>query len=72
MKVQVPSLALFNGLRTSVTLSCAIGHRCGSDIVLLWLWSGLAAVAPIVHLAWELPCAAGVALKRNALLESGI
>ena len=31
--------------------------------MLLWLWCRLAAVAPIRPLAWELPHAAGVALK---------
>ena len=30
---------------------------------MLWLWCRPAATAPIGHLAWELPCAAGVALK---------
>ena len=33
------------------------------DLVLLWLWHGPAAAAPIRPLAWELPYAAGVALK---------
>ena len=28
-------------------LSCDVGHRCGSDLALLWLWRRLAAVAPI-------------------------
>ena len=35
------------------------------DLVLLWLWYRLAVVAPIQPLAWELPYAAGVALKRQ-------
>ena len=34
------------------------------DLVLLWLWYRPAAVAPIPPLAWELPQAMGVALKR--------
>ena len=38
-----------------------VGLRCGSDLVLLWLWCMLAAVAPIQPLAWELPYAAGAA-----------
>ena len=46
-------------------MSCGIGRRCGSDLALLWLWCRLAAVAPIQHLAWELPYAAGVALERT-------
>ena len=33
------------------------------DLMLLWLWCRLAAVAPIGPLAGELPYAAGVALK---------
>ena len=28
---------------------------CGIDLELLWLWGGLAAVAPIQPLAWEFP-----------------
>ena len=40
-----------------------VGHRCGSDLTLLWLWSRPAAAAPIRPLAWELPYAIGAALK---------
>ena len=46
-------------------LKRSIGHRCGSDLAWLWLWCGLAAVAPIQPLAWELPYAMGAALKRK-------
>ena len=35
------------------------------DPVLLWLWCRLAAAALILPLAWELPYAAGAALKRK-------
>ena len=42
-------------------MSCGVGHRCGSDPVLLWLWRRLAATAPIRPLAWEPPCATGAA-----------
>ena len=35
------------------------------DPALLWLWCRLAATAPIQPLAWELPYAAGVALKKK-------
>ena len=45
--------------------SCGVGHRCGSDPVLPWLWHRAAAAASIQPLAWELPYAAGVALKRK-------
>ena len=31
----------------------------------LWLWCRLAGVAPLQPLAWELPYAAGVALKKK-------
>ena len=40
-------------------MSCGVGHRRGSDLVLLWL----VAAALIQPLAWELPYAAGAALK---------
>ena len=44
-------------------MSRAIGQRHSWDLVLLWLWRRPAAVAPILPLAWELPYAAGAALK---------
>ena len=43
-------------------MSCGVGHRQGSDPMLLWLWPE--AVAPIRPLAWAFPYALGVALKR--------
>ena len=46
-------------------MSCGVGRRCGSDLALLWLWRRPAAIAPIHPLSWELPCATGVALKRQ-------
>ena len=48
---------------------CGCGEGCkrGSDPKLLWLWLRLAAAAPIGSLAWELPYAAGVALKRKKI-----
>ena len=45
-------------------MSCGVGRRFGLNVALLWLWCRLAAVAPIQPLAWELPYAAGVALKK--------
>ena len=35
------------------------------DLVLLWPWCMLAAIAPIQPLAWKSPYAASVALKRQ-------
>ena len=46
-------------------MSCGAGCRCGLDPALLWLWCRPAATAPIRPLAWELPYAEGVALKRQ-------
>ena len=46
-------------------MSCGVGPRHGSDLVLLWLWCRLAATAPIGPLAGEPPYAMGVALKRQ-------
>ena len=44
-------------------MSCGVCQRCGSDLVLLWLWLWPAAVALIRSLAWEPPYAVGAALK---------
>ena len=44
-------------------MSCGVGGRCGSDLVLLWLWCRQVATAPIRPLAWEPPYATGAALK---------
>ena len=48
-------------------MSCGVGRRLGSDLVLLWLWCRLAATATalIKPLAWEFLHAASAALKRQ-------
>ena len=46
-------------------MSCAVGHRCGWDLMWVWLWYRLAATALIQPLALEPPCAVGTALKRQ-------
>ena len=46
-------------------MSCGVGRRSGSDLVLLWLWCRLAAVAPMGPLAWEPAYATGAALKEK-------
>ena len=65
MRMQVRSLASLSGLRIGIAMSYGIGCRCSSDPELLWLWHWPADAAPIRPLAWELPYAAGVALKRR-------
>ena len=37
----------------------------GKDAALLWLWCRPAATAPIQSLAWELPYATGVIVKKQ-------
>ena len=46
-------------------MSYDVGCRCGSGPTLLWLWHRQMAAAPITPLAWELPYAIGMALKRK-------
>ena len=46
-------------------MSGGVGHRCNSDLALLWLWCRPSAVALIQPLAWELPYATDVALKKK-------
>ena len=51
-------------------MSCGVGHRHGSDLALLaGLWHRLVATALIPPLAWESPCASGVALKKDKKIE---
>ena len=51
-------------------MSCGVGRRPGSDLVLLWLWHRPAVTASIRPLAWEPPYAAGAALeKQNKLIN---
>ena len=59
-------------------MNCGVGCEHGSDLALLWL-CGLAAVAQIQPLAWELPYDAGAALQGKItvitfilIAESGI
>ena len=53
-------------------MSCGIGRRCSSDLALLWLWSRLAATAPVQPLAWDPPYAVGVALKRQKKMSAAL
>ena len=48
-------------------MSCGVGHRCGLDPELLWLWCRLPATALIRPLAWEPPYAEGAALEFNVI-----
>ena len=65
----VQSLVSLSGLRIWPCQRCGIGRRCGSGPALLWLWHRPAATAQIGPLAWELPYAAGGALKRKRKKE---
>ena len=51
------------GYGSSVVVSCGVGCKRGSDLVLLWLWGRPTAAALTPSLAWEPPYAAGVAIK---------
>ena len=59
----IPGLA--HWVKGSGIASCGIGHRCGSDLALLWLWCRPVPTAPFQPLAWKPPYALGVALKRQ-------
>ena len=48
-------------------MSYGVGGRLGSDLAFLWLWCRPAATALILPLAWELPYAMDVALKRRKM-----
>ena len=46
-------------------MSCGVGHRCSSDLALLWLLHRPEATALIQPVAWDPPYAVGVALKKR-------
>ena len=72
VKMQVQSLFSPSGLRIWHCHSCSVGCRCALDLMLPWLWCRLAAVAQIRPLAWELPYAAGRAVKRKQIKQNKI
>ena len=49
-------------------MSSGVGHRCGSDLVMLQLWRRLATVAPICPLALEPPYAKAKKKKKPKAL----
>ena len=46
-------------------MSCCVGHRCGYNPALLWLWGKPLATVPNGPLAWEPPDVMNAALKRQ-------
>ena len=59
----IPGLAQWVG--DAVLPWAVMCHRCGLDPELLWLWCRAAATAPIHPLAWELPYATCMVLKKK-------
>ena len=64
MRLRVQSLPLLIGLKIRHCRELWCRCRRGSDPVLLWLWRGLVATAPIRPLAWEPPYAVGAAPEK--------
>ena len=65
IRTPVQSLASLSGLRFQCCYECSIGPRRVLEPRLLWLWCKLAPAALIQTLAWELPYAAGLALRNK-------
>ena len=65
MRMWVRSLASLSGLKDLASVGCGVCRRCDLDPPLLWLWCMPTAAAPIQPLAWGLPYASRVALKRK-------
>ena len=61
----IPGLTQWVKDPATVAMSCGVVCRCGSDLILPWLWRRSSASAPIGPLAWEPPYASGAALKRH-------
>ena len=51
-------------------MSCGVGCTGALDLALLWLWCRLVVTAQIRPLAWDLPYAMGVVLKRPKKIAS--
>ena len=66
MRMQIRSLASISVSGSGFAVSCGVGHRHGSDPVLLW--RRLRAAAPIRPLGWEPPYGAGAAIKTKKLI----
>ena len=62
-RTRVWSLTFLVGQGSGVAVSCGVGRRHGSDLMLLWLWYKPAAVASIGPLAWEPPYVTGAPYK---------
>ena len=62
MRTWVRSLSSLSGLSA---MRCGVLRRHGLDPKLLWLWCRPSAAALIQSLAWELPYAKGLALKKK-------
>ena len=76
LRMLVWSLASLSGLRIQL-LSCGVGHGCGLDLVLLWLWCRPEAATLIQPLAQELPYATGMTVKskkkkKKKLIKKGV
>ena len=50
---------------SGVAVSCGVGYRPSSELVLLWLWHRLADIALIWPLAWELAMCLECSLKET-------
>ena len=59
----IPGLAQWVKDQVAPWAVSGVGCRQDSDLALLWLWCGPAAVAPIRPLAWEPPYTLSVTLK---------
>ena len=53
------------GYGSGFAVSCGVGCRQGSEPTLLRLWCRPEGTAAVLSLAWEPPCATGVALRRK-------
>ena len=50
---------------SGIVMRCSVGRRYGLDTALLWLLQRTEVVTMIQPLAWDLPYAVGLALKKK-------
>ena len=72
MRMRGPTLTSLKWVKDpSVAMSYNVGHRRGSYLALQWLWRRPADAAAVQPLAWEIPFASGLALKRKEKERKG-
>ena len=70
MRMQVQSLALLTRLGSHVATNYSIGHRCGSDLEMLWLWHRPSSSSSDLTPSMGTSVCTGTALNKNKQINN--